>query len=217
MQASNGAASRGVKREHSDDDDEEVPTRRVNRYKNTAGLPMPSCSMKNIVLTLQTNNEGLLLEDLDELYDKIIDNDQAQQAKNQKDFLQLGGHMVLVKEMNVHYDSSDVQTAIMAVLIAATCKNQEVQTALAMVDGAKAAVNAMKEFSSEEKELIFGEEDVMDNACKLLGNMSSHEPLRKTLVKAKAISALGTLIEGDYISNSTKAMARKILKELLDI
>jgi hypothetical protein len=100
----------------------------------------------------------------------------ADMAERQEAFFQLGGHILVVLAMHHHPECKAVQEFGMCVLQNAAYENPSLRTAVALVGGMQAILDAMKRLASYEDIMSSGFRALCDIAC-------DHEANSELLVK----------------------------------
>ena len=109
-------------------------------------------TLETLVLEkLPSDNEEVLVESLRKIYTCYLYDDQGK--KNVREFKDLGGHNALVRAMNEHKGSREVQLNAMGVLIGASAYSVSVsiRTCIGKVKGIQAIFAAMQQFPEDEE------------------------------------------------------------------
>jgi hypothetical protein len=141
----------GIKRERSDD--EEAPTRQVSqRTSNNKTDEEPKSMVDIVTQTLRSDDEKVLENALGNLCKFIRDeNSYYKPKKNQNEFFQVGGHVVVVVVMNEHPNCKIIQEHGMQVLGEATSGNGTLSAAVAKIKGMQATLLAMRKYPKERE------------------------------------------------------------------
>lgn len=147
------------KRERSDNDDDEaeMPTRRVlQRTDHHSDTPdeeqEKSSNMTSLILTgLRSNDEDVLVKAMDKLKQTLKSKDSIQ-----KEFFLLGGHYAVVSALCDHVDCKAIQESGLFVLANAARGNNNLRMAIPMVNGIEAILAAMNKYPFEENIQTFG-------------------------------------------------------------
>jgi hypothetical protein len=89
----------------------------------------------------------------------------ADMAERQEAFFQVGGHFLVVFVMNEHPECKAVQEFGICVLQNVTYENPSLRTAVAMVGGIQAILDAMKRLASDEDIISTGFKALCDIVC----------------------------------------------------
>ena len=182
-----------VKRERSEDEEEDDEARRVNQRTGEVSAPhqqQEEKSMETLILDdLYNADEEVLtraLESIGNLLRLKNGEEGGVRTMRQEEFLQLGGHAAIVRVMNANLPSALIQKNGACILLSFCLYNDRAREAVGKVRGIQAVVEAMKAHSLER--------GVIHNGIGALINFTAANEVNATLLVTK-LKAVPFIVE----------------------
>lgn len=145
-------ASRGVKREHLDDDEKERPRHVLQRTDNGTDFKDETQSLKLLLKDLHRGDEDALEKTLKQVWDILYqDGNDAYQMKKAQDFFNFGGHASVVSLMENHSHCESIQEYGVSVIHVVIYQNVHIANTVQKADGVEVVMGAMKRFGNNRE------------------------------------------------------------------